>query len=161
MIIHHSIDTPDGPFIVVEDDGVVVAAAWSSDAVAVAARAGRGQSVAGHCQGTAAVHAYYTGDVEAPGRVRVSTAGTQFRTRVWAALREIPPGTSRTYGQIAAEIGSPGASRAVGAACGANPIALFIPCHRVSGVNGKLTGFAWGIDVKRSLLTRESASATR
>ena len=157
MLTHQTVATPDGPFTVVEDDGVVVASAWSADATAVAARAGQAESVPGKCQAADAVLAYYAGDLQAPGKVSIAPAGTEFRTRVWQALREIPPGESRTYGEIAAALGSPGASRAVGAACGANALALFIPCHRVSGADGKLTGFAWGVDIKRSLLTRETA----
>src|SRR5690554_764753 len=147
MLVHQTIATPDGPFTVVEHDGVVVASAWSADAAAVAARAGHAKSVPGTCQAADAVVAYYAGDLHAPGKVGIGPAGTEFRTRVWQQLREIPPGTSRTYGEVAAALGSPGASRAVGAACGANALALFIPCHRVSGAGGKLTGFAWGVDI--------------
>lgn len=159
MLIHQTIDTPDGPFTVVESDGVVVTSAWSDSATAVAAGAGRGESVLGNCQAADAVVAYYAGDLEAPGKVSIAHAGTEFRTRVWQTLREIPPGEPRTYGEIATALGSPGASRAVGAACGANALALFIPCHRVSGASGKLTGFAWGVDIKRSLLEREAVGA--
>lgn len=156
MLIHHIIDTPDGPFTVLERDQVVVASAWNREPGLLAARVGSDASVPGHCQATHAVLAYYAGDLRAPATVRIAPAGTEFRTRVWQHLREIPPGESRTYAQVAAAVGSPGASRAVGSACGANPVALFIPCHRVSGADGKLTGFAWGVDIKRSLLERES-----
>ena len=158
MLIHQTIDTPDGPFTVVEDDGVVVASAWSADVPVVAARAGHAESVPGKCQAADAVVAYYAGDLQAPATVSIAPAGTEFRTRVWQQLREIPPGESRTYGEVAAALGSSGASRAVGAACGANALALFIPCHRVSGAGGTLTGFAWGVDIKHSLRTREAAS---
>lgn len=97
------------------------------------------------------------------GRRRVFTLpiapkGTEFQQRVWAALREIPYGETRTYGEIAAAIGSPNASRAVGAACGSNPILLLIPCHRVVGKNGALTGFSatGGVTTKQGLLKLES-----
>jgi methylated-DNA-[protein]-cysteine S-methyltransferase len=81
--------------------------------------------------------------------------GTDFQKRVWAALLAIPFGETRTYGEIACELGSPGASRAVGAANGRNPIAIIAPCHRVIGSTGRLTGFAGGLDVKEHLLSIE------
>ncbi|WP_062130984.1 methylated-DNA--[protein]-cysteine S-methyltransferase [Demequina aestuarii] len=159
MLIHTTIDTPDGPFTVVEDDGAVVAAGWSDSADAVAARAGLSGSVLGECASAPAVRGYYEGRADALAGVSLDPRGTAFRRRVWDVLRGIPLGETRTYGSIAAELGSPGASRAVGGACGANPIALFVPCHRVGGAGGALTGFAWGVDIKRSLLTREAIAA--
>ena len=81
--------------------------------------------------------------------------GTPFRRRVWDALRAIPRGETRTYGQVAAEIGAEGAARAVGAACGANPVLLLIPCHRVVAAGGSLGGFASGLPLKRALLDLE------
>ncbi|MBW4040311.1 MAG: methylated-DNA--[protein]-cysteine S-methyltransferase, partial [Acidobacteria bacterium] len=84
---------------------------------------------------------------------------TAFQQRVWQALLEIPRGQTRTYSQIAEQIaaadGSRPAVRAVGTACGANPLALVIPCHRVVGTGGRLTGYRWGLDRKRHLLTLE------
>lgn len=81
--------------------------------------------------------------------------GTAFQSQVWNALRTIPYGETRTYGEIAAQIGHPKASRAVGAACGKNPILLLVPCHRVVGHNGSLTGFAAGLELKQMLLNLE------
>lgn len=81
--------------------------------------------------------------------------GTPFQLRVWRELVNIPYGATRTYGDIAAAIGSPDAVRAVGAANGTNPIAIVIPCHRVIGANGKLTGYAGGMETKRRLLDLE------
>jgi methylated-DNA-[protein]-cysteine S-methyltransferase len=81
--------------------------------------------------------------------------GTEFQKEVWEALKEIPYGTTLSYGQIAKNIGRPNASRAVGGAIGKNPISIFIPCHRVIGSNGKLTGFAGGISTKATLLKIE------
>ena len=89
--------------------------------------------------------------------VDLDPIGTEFQMRVWDALRAIPRGETRSYAEIARAIGSPDATRAVGAACGANPIALFIPCHRVVRSNGSLGGYRWGLDLKRSLLKRENA----
>mgnify|MGYP000868743544 FL=1 len=82
-------------------------------------------------------------------------AGTEFQRRVWAALRTIPYGETRSYGQIAEQIGSPGASRAVGLANGRNPIGIIVPCHRVIGSTGGMTGYGGGIDRKRALLALE------
>jgi AraC family transcriptional regulator of adaptative response/methylated-DNA-[protein]-cysteine methyltransferase len=84
---------------------------------------------------------------------------TAFQQRVWQALLEIPRGETRTYAQIAEAVGSPKAVRAVGTACGSNLLALVIPCHRVVGADGKLTGYRWGTDRKRQLLALEKISA--
>ena len=81
--------------------------------------------------------------------------GTDFQKQVWAALLTIPFGETRSYGEIARQIGHPGASRAVGAANGRNPISIIAPCHRVIGSHGSLTGFAGGIEAKRLLLGLE------
>lgn len=162
MLTHTTLTTPDGPFTVVENaKGEVVAAAWIDSADAVAARAGLDGSRAGECASADAVREYYDGRPDAVATYPIDAPGTPFRSRVWEALREIPAGETRTYGALAAELGSPGASRAVGGACGANPIALFVPCHRVSGARGALTGFAWGVDIKRSLLEREGSRLDR
>ena len=82
-------------------------------------------------------------------------AGSEFRQRVWAALQKIPVGQTKSYGEVAREIGSPKAVRAVGGACGANPIPLLIPCHRVLAANDELGGFSGGLNWKRRLLERE------
>lgn len=81
--------------------------------------------------------------------------GTPFQLQVWARLREIPPGQTATYGEIAARLGRPRAARAVGQACGRNPVALFVPCHRVVAGGGRLGGFTCGIHVKEALLRHE------
>ncbi len=81
--------------------------------------------------------------------------GTPFQQAVWAQLLQIPYGETRTYGQLAAALGNPSASRAVGSACHCNPIAILIPCHRVVGANGDLTGYAGGLNVKEYLLELE------
>lgn len=81
--------------------------------------------------------------------------GTAFQQRVWTALRAIPYGETRTYGELAAAIGSPNASRAVGMANHRNPISIVIPCHRVIGANGTLTGYAGGLEIKQKLLALE------
>jgi methylated-DNA-[protein]-cysteine S-methyltransferase len=83
--------------------------------------------------------------------------GTEFQRRVWTALLTIPYGETRSYGEIARQIGSPGAFRAVGLANGHNPIGIIVPCHRVIGSNGSLTGYGGGIDRKRALLEMEKS----
>jgi AraC family transcriptional regulator of adaptative response/methylated-DNA-[protein]-cysteine methyltransferase len=82
--------------------------------------------------------------------------GTAFQRRVWEALRAIPAGRTETYGAVARRIGHPSAVRAVAAACGANPVAVVVPCHRVIGADGALTGYRWGVERKRELLRREA-----
>jgi methylated-DNA-[protein]-cysteine S-methyltransferase len=104
-----------------------------------------------------ALAAYFRGELGALAAIAVDPDGTPFQRRVWAALRTIPAGATRTYGEIARLIGVPTAARAVGAACGANPIWLVVPCHRVIGAAGKLTGYAAGLDTKRWLLAHEAA----
>jgi len=91
----------------------------------------------------------------------LAPVGTQFQRRVWTALQTIPYGQSWSYGQLAEKIGSPAASRAVGLANGRNPIALVIPCHRVIGSDGSLTGYGGGLDRKRFLLELEATVASR
>ncbi len=83
--------------------------------------------------------------------------GTAFQQRVWAALCRIPPGETRSYAEVAAMIGAPQAVRAVARSCAANPVSLAVPCHRVVGSNGSLTGYRWGVPRKQVLLERERA----
>ena len=85
-------------------------------------------------------------------------AGTEFQRSVWAILRRIPPGRTRSYGEVAQELGKPGATRAVGQACGANPIPLLVPCHRVLAANRRIGGFSGGREWKQKLLEREGVA---
>ena len=89
--------------------------------------------------------------------VELDPVGTEFQNKVWRALSEIPFGETRSYGQIAKRVGNANASRAVGAANGKNPISIIVPCHRVIGASGKLTGFAGGLSTKEKLLSLEGA----
>ena len=106
----------------------------------------------------AALDAYFAGDLSAIDAIGTATAGTAFQRRVWAALRDIPAGTTESYGALAARLGMPTATRAVGLANGANPIGIVVPCHRVIGANGTLTGYGGGIARKQWLLTHERAA---
>jgi methylated-DNA-[protein]-cysteine S-methyltransferase len=90
--------------------------------------------------------------------VPVLMVGTDFQERVWNVLMRIPYGATSTYGQVAANIGSPRAARAVGSACGANPIGIIVPCHRVIGSDGDLVGYGGGLALKRRLLTLEQGN---
>lgn len=90
--------------------------------------------------------------------VPLDTAGTPFQHRVWARLRAIPKGKTRSYAEIAAAVGNPKATRAVGGANAANPVAVLVPCHRVIAADGTIGGYAWGEAIKRELLRRETGS---
>ncbi|BDH45777.1 methylated-DNA--protein-cysteine methyltransferase [Salmonella enterica subsp. enterica serovar Choleraesuis] len=98
---------------------------------------------------------YFSGNLAIIESLPVASAGTPFQKQVWAMLRTIPCGQAVNYGQIAAAIGKPGASRAVGAANGANPVSIVVPCHRVIGSNGTLTGYSGGLERKEWLLRHE------
>ena len=104
------------------------------------------------------LQAYFEGDLSALDDLATDPGGTAFKRCVWSALRRIRPGETRSYGDLAAEIGKPSAPRAVGAANGQNPVAIVVPCHRVIGADGSLTGYAGGTWRKRWLLTHEGVA---
>ncbi|WP_441961812.1 methylated-DNA--[protein]-cysteine S-methyltransferase [Mycolicibacterium houstonense] len=103
--------------------------------------------------------AYFAGELT-EFDLELDMVGTQFQRRVWEALRTIPYGETCSYGEIARQIGSPAAFRAVGLANGHNPIGIIVPCHRVIGANGSLTGYGGGLDRKRALLELEKSRTT-
>ena len=104
-----------------------------------------------------AVAAIVAGLKEHPGAIELpmDVRGTAFQQRVWRELQAIPRGETRTYTEVAEAIGSPRSVRAVAGACGANPLAVVVPCHRVVGKDGSLTGYRWGVERKRALLEAE------
>lgn len=104
------------------------------------------------------LEAYFEGELK-EFTVELRLNGTEFQRRVWDQLRRIPYGETRSYGELADALGSPGASRAVGLANGKNPIGIIVPCHRVVGANGSLTGYGGGLDRKQRLLDFESGTA--
>jgi methylated-DNA-[protein]-cysteine S-methyltransferase len=104
-----------------------------------------------------ALEAYFAGELHAIERIGVEMGGTEFQRTVWTALREIPVGQTLSYGALAVKIGRPNAVRAVGLANGSNPIAIVVPCHRVLGSDGSLTGYGGGLERKRWLLRHEGA----
>lgn len=105
----------------------------------------------------AAIGNYFEGERGAIDSLPVETGGTDFQREVWCALRRIPCGVTISYAQLAERIGRPAAVRAVGLANGANPVGIIVPCHRVIGANGSLTGYGGGIERKRWLLRHEGA----
>ncbi len=106
----------------------------------------------------AALQRYFAGDVAAIDMLPVFTRGTGFQCAVWQALRLVPPGETITYTELAARAGRPAAIRAAGAANGANPISLVVPCHRIVGMDGRLTGYGSGLERKRWLIAHEARS---
>jgi len=153
--------TPAGDFsIAVDDHGSVLATAFGG-ADALRRRFVADELVRDPARVSEArqeVTEYFSGDRE-EFTLQLAPNGTPFQHKVWAALVRIPFGETRSYGQLAAELGNPSASRAVGRANATNPIALIVPCHRVIGTDGSLTGFAFGGAIKRQLLTHEGVSS--
>ncbi|WP_105566071.1 methylated-DNA--[protein]-cysteine S-methyltransferase [Microbacterium halophytorum] len=158
-----TVDTPDGPFTILADgDGSVLASGWTDSAERLLARLRPAHRPAEARPGSTpapaeAVASYYAGELGAIAAVPVRHHGTELQLRGWATLRRITPGAPLTYAEFAAELGSPSAVRAAASICAKNAPALFTPCHRVLRSDGTLGGFAWGLDVKRALLTREAA----
>jgi methylated-DNA-[protein]-cysteine S-methyltransferase len=103
------------------------------------------------------LRSYFEGDVKCLAGIEWRTAGTSFQRSVWAGLTTIPPGQTMSYGGLAAKLGCPKAVRAVGTANGSNPVSVVVPCHRVIGADGSLTGYGGGIERKRWLLRHENA----
>jgi len=106
---------------------------------------------------SALLHRYFEGEVSVLSAIHCATNGTKFQQGIWRALRMIEAGRTQTYGELAAQLGLANAARAVGLANGANPIAIVIPCHRLIGANGQLTGYAGGLGRKQWLLAHEHA----
>lgn len=153
--------TPFGPFSSACDaHGSLVATAFGDlDALRRRLGAGAGEFSAArgaHRALREQVLAYCAGECRAFS-LSLAPHGTAFQLRVWDALQAIPLGETRSYGQLAALLDNPAASRAIGRANATNPICLIIPCHRVIGADGSLTGFAFGEDLKRRLLDHESS----
>lgn len=162
--IIQTVQTPDGAFtILVDDQQRVLASGWTDSHDAILARLAPAHRPAdvqeGRTDPASAVRAYYDGDLGAVEDVAVQQFGTDRQLAGWAALRRIAPGQPLTYAEFALGLGSPNAVRAAASVCARNAPALFVPCHRVLRSDGSLGGFAWGLDVKRSLLDREAGVA--
>jgi methylated-DNA-[protein]-cysteine S-methyltransferase len=160
-----TVDTPPGPFTIVASDEAVLASGWTADPERLRAMIGaplRPASLTPRSDlgpFTRAVEDYVAGDLTAIDAVPVQVASSPFHERAWAQLRLIPAGAPETYGKLAARCASPAAVRAAGTACGRNPAALFVPCHRILRTGGGLGGFGYGLPVKRWLLDHEQGVA--
>jgi methylated-DNA-[protein]-cysteine S-methyltransferase len=108
-------------------------------------------------RGMRALTDYFAGDLSAPGKIPLALEGPEKRMEVWRRVRRVRPGSTVTYAALAESVGMPGAFRAIGAANGANPCALFVPCHRVVSSSGGLAGYGAGVDAKAWLLSHEGA----
>ena len=157
------IPTPIGTALVVTDEqGVLRAFNWTDYEPAMLKWIGRRYPKARLVEGKgplrATFDAYFAGQTDAFDDIAWEGAGTEFQKTVWKALCTIPVGQTWTYAQLAERIGRPTAVRAVGLANGSNPVALVVPCHRVIGSNGSLTGYGGGLHRKRWLLEHEGAN---
>jgi methylated-DNA-[protein]-cysteine S-methyltransferase len=160
------VDTPIGELLIVADqDGCLRATSWANyeqflrptleyhyGKNGFSIEPGRNP-----CGLTKAIARYFAGELAMLDALPVQTAGTPFQQQVWRALREIPCGTTISYATLASRIGRPNAVRAVGSANGSNPVGVVIPCHRVIGSDGSLTGYGGGIERKHWLLRHERA----
>ena len=147
-----------GTLTVVADGGVVVASGYDDGVVAriPASLRSRGTRNVGRIEAVSeAIEAYEAGDVGALDRVPVDQPGGEFYQAAWQAMRQIPPGQTWSYAELAAKVGKPTAVRAAGSACARNNVAPFVPCHRVVRSDGSLGGYAYGLPVKRALLAHE------
>ena len=160
MIRVHTFDSPIGALTVAERAGRICLLQFGPDAPAVDAAFDRWYPAEPRVREPlpatgALLQRYFGGDLEVLDAIPVELNGTPFQKQVWQALRRIPSGTTISYAELARRIGNASAIRAVGTANGANPVALIVPCHRVIGSDGTLTGYGGGLDRKRWLLTHE------
>ena len=158
-LYYDSFPTPMGQFSVAVDERGAVVATTFGDAKNLRARL-KGDELTPRPEAAAAarreLEEFFAGD-RRKFNVKIAPRGTAFQQSVWAALRSIPFGQTRSYGELAAAIGNPKASRAVGRANGSNPVCPIVPCHRCIGADGSLTGFGFGEALKQRLLDHEKA----
>ena len=163
MRSHTVIESPVGPLTLVAEDGAIVGLYMDlqrhrPDDAELGQPDPGGRRSEPFAAAADQLDAYFAGELTTFD-LPLAPRGSDFQQRVWSALREIPYGQTESYGELAARIGSPGAARAVGLANGKNPIGIVIPCHRVVGANGALTGYGGGLDRKKQLLDLELAVA--
>jgi len=161
MRTHTVIDSPVGPLTIVAEDGAIVCLYMDlqrhrPDDDELGEPDPRGRETQPFNAAAEQLGAYFAGQLTTFD-LPLAPRGSRFQQRVWAALQEIPYGQTESYGELAQRIGSTGGARAVGLANGRNPIGIVIPCHRVVGSNGSLTGYGGGLDRKRQLLHLELA----
>ena len=159
-LVRERLATPLGKLLVFSSqDGRLAVVDWldTLDRLPAARHAAltTAQPAAAETAAVAALRRYFAGDLQALDALDVDPQGSPLQLQVWAALRAIPAGRTCTYAELAERIGRAGSARAVGAAVGANPLLLVLPCHRVVGASGALTGYAAGLERKRWLLEHE------
>ncbi len=150
-MLHTTIPSPVGDLLLLGDEAALHSVVFPDYRVPPGAR----RSDAAFARAREQFERYFAGELT-EFDLPLAPVGTPFQHQVWAALRAIPYGETRSYGELAAQIGRPGAARAVGLANGRNPLPIVVPCHRVIGANGSLTGFGGGIERKAALLALES-----
>ncbi|MEV6661893.1 methylated-DNA--[protein]-cysteine S-methyltransferase [Streptomyces nigra] len=155
---HTVIDSPYGPLTLVAEDGVLCGLYMTDQRHRPAEETFGPLDTSPFAQTEEELEAYFAGELR-QFTVPLHLKGTPFQLTVWNHLRTIPYGETRTYGQLAEALGNRGASRAVGLANGKNPIGIIVPCHRVIGATGSLTGYGGGLPRKQRLLAFESGAA--
>lgn len=155
---HMVIDSPYGPLTLVADDGVLCGLYMVGQRHRPQEETFGERDDTRFDEVTEQLDAYFTGELK-EFTVELRLAGTPFQRSVWDRLRQIPYGETRSYGELAEALGNLGASRAVGLANGKNPVGIIVPCHRVVGASGGLTGYGGGLDRKQRLLDFESGAA--
>jgi methylated-DNA-[protein]-cysteine S-methyltransferase len=158
MIHYRTIDSPIGP-LTLAGHGSVLTNLRMVDQTYEPSHAGWSPDPGAFADAVDQLDAYFAGEL-IDFDVELDLGGTEFQQRVWKALLTIPYGETRSYGEIAEQIGAPGAARAVGLANGHNPVAIIVPCHRVIGAGGQLTGYGGGLDRKQALLELERHRAS-
>jgi methylated-DNA-[protein]-cysteine S-methyltransferase len=163
MILSSRIETPIGPLVLLAREGVLLMLEFE-DAEPRIAREMKARFHGEEHQPTddpfgfsSRIRAYFAGELSAIENIETDGGGTEFQNRVWAELKRIPCGVTISYGELARRLGDVKAVRAVGLANGRNPISIVVPCHRVIGSDGSLTGYGGGVDRKRWLLVHEGA----
>ncbi|MFC8359146.1 methylated-DNA--[protein]-cysteine S-methyltransferase [Streptomyces griseorubiginosus] len=155
---HTVIDSPYGPLTLVADDGVLCGLYMTDQRHRPPEESFGEPDASAFGEAEEQLDAYFAGELK-EFTLELRLHGTAFQTAVWRELRRIPLGETRSYGQLADALGNPGASRAVGLANGKNPIGIIVPCHRVVGADGGLTGYGGGLERKRRLLDFERGAS--
>lgn len=166
QLCYDEIETPLGRLVLVADDGGALHfVAWREQHAKLTDALSRHvdtlERVSNPHGAGDALRAYFDGDLAAIDGLRDAAGGSDFQRRVWRVLRTIPCGQTLSYAEVARRIGQPSAVRAVGLANGSNPVGVVVPCHRVIGSNGTLTGYGGGLERKRWLLAHEGATLER
>jgi methylated-DNA-[protein]-cysteine S-methyltransferase len=159
--IHTRIESPLGELLVASDGEALTSVRFEQHArlAPLAASSRREDRAASLTEARRQLAAYFAGELRAFA-LPLAPHGSEFQRKVWAALAEIPFGATATYGELARRLGAPQHARAVGHANGRNPLSILVPCHRVIGASGALTGYAGGVERKRWLLAHERALAS-